>query len=196
MEAMFRPCEAEDAENVHVMVLGTADGGIHLSIYGGFALGILECPSSSNGKLQLCGHSSRPESSTHMLLLRPQEGNGLESVYLAPLHLGFLDHSPTDLALLTNRTTVLDNLVRYLVLTHEQMASEWQSTRELPGRFMNSLAEDLKKAPNGQLTVMQALYHAVATGHLFPAVQEWLVDIIGDRVSACGDASYPGTTGI
>ncbi|KAL2271452.1 hypothetical protein VTJ83DRAFT_823 [Remersonia thermophila] len=181
MDAVFRPCRAEDADNVHVMIAGTAGGGIHLSIYDAFALGTLQRSPALTANLQLCGHSSRPESSTHMLLLRPPPSDDAAALYLAPLHLGFLSHSPADLALLTNRATVLLNLVRYLTLTHSQMVAEWQSTRELPGRFMGSLTEDLKKTNYEVLTVTQALYHAVATGHLFPAVQEWLVDVIGDR---------------
>jgi anaphase-promoting complex subunit 4 len=48
---------------------------------------------------------------------------------------------------------------------------------------MLAVQDDLKKMPNGGMTVVQALYHTVVTGHIFPAVKEWLVDSLAERVS-------------
>jgi len=162
------------------MVVGTADGEIHLSLYDALVIGALR-PTGEEG-FKLCGHCSHPEASTHLLLLRPQVGDGT-TLQLVPMNLGFLDDSPVNLSLLASKTTTLQNLIRYLRLTQSQIISEWHTTRELPQRFMASVQEDLKKPPNGNLTITQALYHTVVTGHVFPAVQEWLVDTIGDRVS-------------
>jgi anaphase-promoting complex subunit 4 len=62
------------------------------------------------------------------------------------------------------------------------MVGEWKSTRELPSRFLLGVQDDLKKIPNGALTIVQALYHTVATGHVLPPVKEWLVDTLAERV--------------
>lgn len=190
LEFVFRPCKAEDADEVHVMVVGTADGGIHLSIYDSFVIGTFKySPQRSRAGLgpdgsvfQLCGHSSHPEISTHLLLLRPQAGDGT-TLSLVPLDLVFLHHSPVNLSLLASKTTTLQNLLRYLKQTQAHMVGEWKSTRELPARFMLGVEDDLKKMPNGEMTVVQALYHTVVTGHVFPPVKEWLVDSLAERVS-------------
>ncbi|AEO68807.1 uncharacterized protein THITE_2118487 [Thermothielavioides terrestris NRRL 8126] len=180
LEFVFRPCKAEDADDVHVMVVGTADGGIHLSIYDSFVIGTLRHSPQGDGIFQLCGHSARPEVSTHALLLRPQSGDGT-ALYLVPMDLTFLRHSPVNLSLLASKTTTLQNLLRYLKQTQSHMVSEWKSSRELPSRFMLGVQDGLKKMANGEMTVVQALYHAVVTGHFFPPVKEWLLDSIAER---------------
>lgn len=181
LDSVFRQSKAEEADDVHVMIVGTADGGIHLSIYDSFALGTVKHSPRGDGIFQLCGHSSHPEISKHMLVLRPKAGDGT-ALYLVPMGLAFLDYSPVNLSLLASKTTALQNLLRYLRQTQALMVSEWKSTRELPGRFMAGVEDDLKKMPNGEMTVVQALYHTLATGHLFEPVKEWLVDTLGDRV--------------
>lgn len=192
LEFVFRPCKAEDADDVHVMVVGTADGGIHLSIYDSFVIGTFKHsplkeraqpgPGESSGVFQLCGHGSHPEISTHMLLLRPQAGDGT-TLYLVPMDLAFLHQSPVNLSLLASKTTTLQNLLRYLKQTQAHMVGEWKSTRELPARFMLGVEDDLKKMPNREMTIVQALYHTVVTGHVFAPVKEWLVDSLAERVS-------------
>ncbi|KAK4106231.1 hypothetical protein N658DRAFT_490835 [Parathielavia hyrcaniae] len=180
LDAVFRPRRAEGTDDVHVMVVGMADGGIHLSIYNSFVIGTVRHSPRGDGVFQLCGHDSHPESANHMLLLRPQKGDGT-ALYLVAMHLSFLEHSSINLSLMASKTTALQNLLRYLKQTQSHMVSEWKSTRELPGRFMAGVKDDLKKLPNGDMTIVQALYHTVVTGHVFPPVKEWLVDTIGDR---------------
>ncbi|KAL2141101.1 hypothetical protein VTI28DRAFT_2791 [Corynascus sepedonium] len=180
LETVFRPCQTEDADDVHVMVVGTANGGIHLSLNDSFVIGTLRYPNHGDEILQLCGHSSRAETSTHMLLLQPQTGDGTK-LYLVPMCLGFLDHSPINLSLLASKTTSLQNLLRYLKATLSHMTSEWQSTRDLPKRFMAGVEDDLNKLPSGNMTVVQALYHTAATGYVFEPMKEWLLETLGDR---------------
>ncbi|KAK1781007.1 anaphase-promoting complex, cyclosome, subunit 4-domain-containing protein [Copromyces sp. CBS 386.78] len=187
LEFVFRPYQPEDSDNVHVMIAGTADGGIHLSIYDSFVIGTFQhAPHtargspSGKGAFQLCGHSSHPKVSTHALLLRPKEGS-LTSLYVVPMDLTFIHKSPINLSLLASKTTTLQNLLRYLKQAQSHMISEWKSTRELPGRFLRGVQEDLEKSPKGPVTIVQALYHTVATGHVFPQVKEWLVDSLAER---------------
>ncbi|KAL2261496.1 hypothetical protein VTK26DRAFT_4032 [Humicola hyalothermophila] len=186
LEFLFRPCKAEDADEVHVMIVGTADGGIHLSIYDSFIIGTFRySPGEGNSRqgssvYQLCGHSSHPGISTHLLLFRRQGGDG-NTLYLVPMDLVFIHHSPVNLSLLASKTTTLQNLLRYLRQTQAHMVGEWKSTRELPARFMLGVQDGLKKMGSGDLTVVQALYHTVVTGHVFPPVKEWLVDTLAER---------------
>ncbi|KAK4139300.1 anaphase-promoting complex, cyclosome, subunit 4-domain-containing protein [Dichotomopilus funicola] len=181
LETVFRPCDIAEAGDVHVMVVGTSEGGIHLSTNGSFAIGTVNPSSRAEASsVRLCGHSSRAESSTHMLLVQPRESDGT-TLSLVPMYLGFLDHSPVNLSLLASKTTNLQNLLRYLKATQSHMVNEWQSTRELPKRFMAGVQDDLKKLANGDMTVVEALYHTVVTGHVFEPVKEWLVDTLGDR---------------
>ncbi|KAK3357076.1 anaphase-promoting complex, cyclosome, subunit 4-domain-containing protein [Lasiosphaeria hispida] len=186
LEFVFRPVRPEDADVVHVMVVGTTDGGIHLSIYDSFVIGSFKCAPrtatapSGSGVFQLCGHGSHPESSTHVLLLRPQGGNPT-SLYVTPMDLTFVHYSPVNLSLLASKMTTLQNLLRYMKQTQSHMVSEWKSTRELPGRFLNAVKEDLEKMPKGPVTIVQALCHTVVTGHVFPPLKEWLVDSLAER---------------
>lgn len=199
LEFVFRPYQPEDSDNVHVMIAGTADGGIHLSIYDSFVIGTFHhvphtargSPSGKDAIFQLCGHSSHPKVSTHALLLRPKNGGSLvTSLYLVPMDLTFVHRSPINLSLLASKTTTLQNLLRYLKQAQSHMISEWKSTRELPGRFLRGVQEDLEKSPKGPVTIVQALYHTVATGHVFPQVKEWLVDSLAERVSLQVKAAY------
>jgi anaphase-promoting complex subunit 4 len=188
LEFVFRPCRAEDADSVDIMVVGMTDGGVHLSIYDSFVIGTFKpAPRTAKGPpatgtFQLCGHGSHPDISTHALLLQPKVGDDT-LLYLVPMDLTFVHYSPVNLSLLASKMTTLQNLLRYVKQTQSHMTSEWKSTRELPSRFLLSVQEDLQKMPKGAVTVVQALYHTVATGHVYPPVKEWLLDSLAERVS-------------
>ncbi|KAK3692238.1 anaphase-promoting complex, cyclosome, subunit 4-domain-containing protein [Podospora appendiculata] len=189
LDFVFRPCKVDDADTVHVMIVGTTDGGIHLSIYDSFVIGTFKHSPDNQGVFQLCGHGSHPEASTHFLLLRSKEDHkapGEEddvdnSLYLVPMDLTFVHDSPVNLSLLASKMTTLQNLLRYVKQTQAHMTNEWKSTRELPARFLLGVQEDLQKMPTGPMTIVQAMYHTVATGHVFPPVKEWLVDSLAER---------------
>lgn len=193
LESMFAPSKVEDNNVVDVMVAATRDGDVHLSIYDSFPIGSFKVPikngpspSSSqelDGTFELCLHASHPEVSTHALLMRPsgeEQGNAL---YLVPMDLRFVSYSPVNLSLLASKTTTLQKLLRYMLQTQAHIRNEWQSTRELPRRFLNIVQEDLTSMESGPTDIVQALYHTVLTGHVHQPVREWLIDSIGDRVS-------------
>ncbi len=185
LDFVFRPFKSEDAESVDVMLVGTSNGGIHLSIYDSFVIGTfnytLSPGAASSEPLHFCRHACHPETSTHALLFRPDREDAT-SLYLVPMDLTFVHSSPVNLSLLASKTTTLQNLLRYIKQTQTHMVGEWKSTRELPNRFLASIQEDLEKSPTGPMTIVQALYHTVATGHVFPQVKEWLVDSLAERV--------------
>ncbi len=171
LDFIFRPFKPDDAETVDVMLVGTAEGGIHLSIYDSFVVGTFKysLPASipSSGVLHLCGHGSHRESSTHALLLKP-DSSIATSLYLVPMDLTFIYSSPVNLSLLASKTTTLQNLLRYILQTQTHMVGEWKSTRELPNRFLAGIQEDLQKSPMGPMTIVQALYHTGCHGPRLP----------------------------
>ncbi|KAK4455960.1 anaphase-promoting complex subunit 4 [Podospora aff. communis PSN243] len=184
LEFVFRPIQPGEADAVHVMIVGTSDGSIHLSIYDSFVIGSFkysprrQSPASSG--FQLCGHGSHPKLSTHALLFCPQGRDGT-LLHLVPIDLTFVHYSPVNLSLMASKMTTLQNLLRYLKQTQAHMVGEWKSTRELPGRLLNAVKEDLDNMERGPVSIVQALCHTVATGHVFPPVKEWLVDSLAER---------------
>lgn len=170
------------------MIVGTDDGQIHVSIYDSFIIGTFKysLPQSSERdvSLQLCYHASHPNLSTHILVFRPSKDDSASTIYLIPMDLTFIHSSPENLSLLASKTTTLQKLLRYVKQVQMHMIHEWQSTRELPTRFLNSINETLRESENyGEMTIGQALYHSVVTGHTFPEVKEWLIDQLAERVS-------------
>lgn len=202
LESVFPPLQLEDNNVVDVMVVGTQHGNIHLSIYDSFPIGSFKVPVSrgpssassqmpKDSEYQLYLHASHPEVSTHCLLLRPSAEQHCKAMYLVPMDLRFVSHSPVNLCLLASKTTTLQKLLRYIKQAQTHIVNEWQSTRELPSRFLSFIQEDLQKAKSGPKNIIQALYHTVLTGHVHQLVREWLVDSVGERVSASRRIDLP-----
>ncbi|KAI0901529.1 anaphase-promoting complex, cyclosome, subunit 4-domain-containing protein [Annulohypoxylon nitens] len=186
LEFLFQPFSPHDSDKVDVMIVGTDDGQIHVSIYDSFIIGTfkysLPQPSERDVSLQLCHHASHPNLSTHILVFRPSKDDNASTIYLIPMDLTFIHSSPENLSLLASKTTTLQKLLRYVKQVQMHMIHEWQSTRELPTRFLNSINETLRESENyGEMTIGQALYHSVVTGHTFPEVKEWLIDQLAER---------------
>ncbi|OTB05018.1 hypothetical protein M426DRAFT_22367 [Hypoxylon sp. CI-4A] len=186
LEFLFQPFAPRDSERVDVMVVGTNDGQIYISIYDSFTIGtfnysIPQHPGSEL-TLQLCHHASHPDLSTHMLVFKPSGDSKAKTTYLVPMDLTFIHSSPENLSLIASKTTTLQKLLRYVKQVQMHMMHEWQSTRELPARFLNSINETLRESGNyGEMEIGQAIYHTVVTGHTFPEVREWLVDQLAER---------------
>jgi anaphase-promoting complex subunit 4 len=187
LEFLFRPFSQDDSDKVDVMIVGTNDGHIHISIYDSFVIGSfrysLPPAFGKQAELQLCGSASHLELSTHMLVFKPSTADKTKTLYLVPIDLTFIYSSPENLSLLASKTTALQKLLRYVKQVQFHMLHEWQSTRELPNRFLTSINEALREAGTyGEMNIGQAMYHSVVTGHTFPEVKEWLVDQLAERV--------------
>ncbi|KAH0443344.1 anaphase-promoting complex component cut20 apc4 [Colletotrichum camelliae] len=184
VEFLFQPFNIEDSDQVFVMVVGTSDGRLHLSIYDSFIIGDFRCtlPSSmyKPGVLQLIRHASHPEISTHSLLLKSSV-DGDPAVYLIPMDLPFVPSSPINISLLASKLTTLQKLLRYVKQAQLHMQVEYKNTRELPTRFLRSVEGDLEQATHGPTNIVQALFHTVVTGHAYEPVREWLVDNLAER---------------
>jgi anaphase-promoting complex subunit 4 len=173
---------------VHVMLVGTDDGSLHVSICDSFTVGtfppsaMVSSTSTPAAPRLLSLHASHPDASTHALLLR--SASDPTSAYLAPMDLPFVASSPANLALMASRLTTLQKLLRYLVQAQLHMQLEYKNTRELPVRFLRGIQEDLaaRATRGGARGIVQALYHTAVTGHLGKVVKEWLVDSVSERV--------------
>jgi anaphase-promoting complex subunit 4 len=190
LEFLFRPFSPESSDLVDVMLVGTDKGQIHLSIYDSFIIGnfqySLPPELGATNPLKLTHLASHPEISTYSLLFQPTSSSddSTKNLYLVPMDLTFIHSSPENLSLLASKTTTLQKLLRYVKQVQTHMLYEWQSTRELPGKFLNIINETLREAENyGEMDIGQAMYHSVVTGHTFPEVKEWLVDQLAERVS-------------
>lgn len=179
LDDLFRPFDPKDNNAVDVMVVGTTEGNIHLSIYDSFMIGSFRSPMAlpSGDTCQLISHASDKHCSTHAMLLKP---SAADDIYLVPMDLRFISASSDYLSLLASRSTALSNLLRYIEQVQHLMVAEWKATQDLPNRFLRNINETLGE--NGNRDIVQALYHSVATGHTFPAVREWLVDEVAERV--------------
>lgn len=189
LEFMFRPLKPKDGDSIHIMVLGTADGVIHVSIYDTFIMGTFKLPlppsdgatSSENGGplLHIRRHTSHPASSTHTLLLANEEKDS-KAVYISHMDFAFIYSSPLNLSLLAYKTTTFQKLMRYIRQTADHMQVEWQSARDLPARFLANIQEDLQQQRKRK-NIAHALRVAAMTGYVPAIVKEWLVDTIAER---------------
>ncbi|KAK6077182.1 Anaphase-promoting complex subunit 4 [Seiridium cupressi] len=191
LEFLFRPFSPETAALVDVMLVGTDNGRIHLSIYDSFLIGsfhyslpVHELPEAPDAAppLKLTQHASHPSLTTHSLLFQPSTDEKTNELYLVPIDLTFIHSSPENLSLLASKTTTLQKLLRYIKQVQTHMVYEWHSTRELPHKFLDSINETLRETGKyGEMDVGKAMYHTVVTGHTFPEVKEWLVDQLAER---------------
>jgi anaphase-promoting complex subunit 4 len=196
IDFLFPPFNAEESDHLHVMVVGTGDGALHLSMYDSFVIGsfqnaLSQDPSSGAAGFRLVHHTSHPDISTHSLFFQSSEDDHQTSVELVPMDLSFIPSSPVNLSLLASKLTTLQKLLRYARQTQLHMQVEWTNTRELPGRFLGGIQEDLEKAEYGPRNIIQALYHTVLTGHANQLMREWLVDNLAERVSPARSLQPP-----
>ncbi|KAJ4021673.1 hypothetical protein NW752_004681 [Fusarium irregulare] len=181
IDFLFQPPKPEEYDQVSVMIVGTSDGQLQLSIYDSFIIGNFECPSiDASSSSQLILHASHPQVSTQALLVANKTDEPAD-VHLVPIDLPFVSSSPINLSLLASKLTTLQKLLRYLKQSQLHMQVEWRNTRELPTRFLRSIEGDLENLETGPRSVVSALYHLAVTGHAYEPVREWLVESLAER---------------
>lgn len=180
LDSLFRPFDSRANEAVDVMVVGTSDGNIHLSIYDSFVVGSFPSPvrSSRAATNMLVTHASHKAYSVHGLLLK-SSSSLVRGLSFVPMDLRFITSSRDYLSLLASRSTALQNLLRYTNQAQALMATEFNTGRDLPSKFLTNVNESFDEAGNGW-SIVPALYHQVVTGHTLPEVREWLNDV-GER---------------
>ncbi|KAH7243294.1 anaphase-promoting complex, cyclosome, subunit 4-domain-containing protein [Fusarium redolens] len=181
IEFLFQPPKPEEYDQVSVMIIGTSDGHLQLSIYDSFIIGSFQCPRvDPSSSSQLILHASHPQIPTQALLVADKTEEP-EEVHLVPIDLPFISSSPINLSLLASKLTTLQKLLRYLKQAQLHMQVEWRNTRELPTRFLRSIEGDLENLEAGPRSIVPALYHLAVTGHAYEPVREWLVESLAER---------------
>ncbi|KAL7784553.1 anaphase-promoting complex, cyclosome, subunit 4 domain-containing protein [Trichoderma ceciliae] len=186
IDFLFRTPKRDTYDQVNVMIVGTSDGKLQLSIYDSFIIGTFPQPvldSSAPGPsstVHMIHHASHPQVSTHSLIYTEKQ-NEPQELHLVPMDLPFLSFSPINLSLLSSKLTILQALLRYLKQISLHMQAEWKNARELPARFLRSVQGDLEEMNSGPREIVSALFHTAITGHAYPPVKEWLIDSLAER---------------
>lgn len=180
LDSLFRPFDPRVDEAVDVMVVGTSDGNIHLSIYDSFVVGSFPSPirASRAASNVLVSHSSHKAYSVHGLLLK-STSTLVQGLSFVPMDLRFITSSKDRLSLLASRSTALQNLLRYVNQVKDLMGTEYNTSRDLPSKFLRNVNDAFTESGKGW-SIVPALYHQVVTGHTLPEVKEWLEDV-GER---------------
>ncbi|KAH7313330.1 anaphase-promoting complex, cyclosome, subunit 4-domain-containing protein [Stachybotrys elegans] len=180
IDFLFQTLKPADYDQINIMVVGTSNGKLQLSIYDSFVLGTFSSPTDISPTSQLIHHTSHPQVTTHVIALADKPKDP-ETVHLVPMDLPFVSSTPINLPLLASKLTGLQKLLRYLKQTQLHMQVEWKNSRELPSRFLRSVQGDLENMERGPTDIVTALYHTAVTGHVYPPVREWLVDSLAER---------------
>ena len=178
---MFHSSRKDSNETADILLLGAPDSALHLSIYDFFEIGDFKINDviKSSHSYELIQHCSHPYSSTHGLLFA--ESSPFNTKYaFVPLDLKLIRDTGRYLSLIASKSTQLQNLLRYIQSTQVQIYNEFKSSQDLPAKFIRNIEETLQE--KDQCSFVNAAYHLVATGDCFPAVKEWLVDALGERV--------------
>ena len=177
MDSVFHSAKRDSDQTADALVVAFEDGTLHLSTYDFFEIG-----SFNLGKRYgVQQHFSHPYSSTHGVLVSDRVPGGAR-LSLILLDLQLIPDTGRYLSLMASKSTQLQNILRYMTDTQTQMSSEFNSSQDLPGKFMRNIEETLRERNEGSF--ISVMYHLVATGDCYPSVKEWLVDELGDRVCA------------
>ena len=181
LDTLFQQPKKDYTDSADVLVVGFDDGTIHLSIYDFFEIGSFNIQQSSQARSgsKALLHSSHPYSTTHTLLIAAASP-GQDELHILPLDLRLVSSAGRYLSLLASKSTQLHNVLRYIHQVQRQIYTEFKTSLDLPGKFVQNIEETLKEKCD--CTWVQAAYHLVVTGNCFPPVKEWLVDELGERV--------------
>ena len=179
---MFHSVRKDSNDPADALLVGFEDGALHLSIYDFFEIGNFNANQACNQTgLSIIHHASHPYFSTHSLLLSPcQNGDG-HKVFFAPLDLRLIPDTGRYLSLLASKSTQLQNVLRYIKESQVHMYKDFNSSQDLAQKFIRNIEEALQEKE--ACDFVSAAYHLVATGDCYPAMKEWLVDELGERVS-------------
>ncbi|KAF1986422.1 hypothetical protein K402DRAFT_463704 [Aulographum hederae CBS 113979] len=147
-------------------------------------IGTIKLPHQWNFKTaKPVGHGSHPFSCSELLLAEVppavQGGDSKHRLAIIPLTLRFMQTSGGNLHITTSRTAHLKYMLDYITGAVDSIAHHFNTSQDLPSKFIRNAEEDLKE--KGQGTFVQMLYHLAATGNCPPTIKEWLVDQLAER---------------
>lgn len=165
--------------------------GVHISLYNGFEAGVHQLIDSIHQPdTRVILHASIAKSTTQTLLVRrdPASDSSLKfgeyrgTLSLDIISLDGIRRSGIFLEYMIRSSQRFTAIINYVLLTVACLRGAWSNCQEIPSRFINSIDETLV-AQKVSMDFTQALYHIALTGSCPPAVREWLVETLGDRVS-------------
>ena len=177
IDTMFHTSKKAVHDSVDVLLSGFDDGSVNLQIYDCFEIGTFHLGKN----MKPLNHAYHPLSPTHSILaLEEGRKEGSPLLSLTTLDLCFIPKAGQYLSLLASKSTQLQNLLRYVDQTQNQIRVEWKTAQELPSRWMRNLSEDLEE--KSQCDATTALFHLLVTGNCYPVLKEFLVDQVAERV--------------
>ena len=177
VDALFHHGGAHDQDQVDILIVASAEGGIHISVWDGFEMGTFSLPKRRLGSPRdlVIGVSGNPMSTCYSLLTACKS----RGVCLVPIELRMLATSGDHLRLIASRCTQLQNLVMYLEQTKDLILIEWRASQDLPRRFVRSIDEILQEKRG--CTLAHECYELAATGHCSTPMRDWLVNELAER---------------
>jgi anaphase-promoting complex subunit 4 len=181
IDEIFHSSNKDFDDFADLLLVGQEDGSVHLSIYDFFKVGSFEMRQSpidvKTSRPIL--HSSHPFFSTHAILASSSSETNAD-LYFYPLDLRLIPETGRYLSLLAEKSTQLQNILRYMREAQVQIYDEFKNSQDLPRRFIRNIEEALQE--QNQCDFVTAAYHTTVTGHCFPCMREWLVDELSERV--------------
>ena len=175
---LFHSNNKEGKQSTDILLAGSNAATLSMSLYDTFQLGSFDA-NFDNTQPRLRKHVFHPYYSTHTLLYSGG-GHANDNIFLVPLDLRMIIETGNYLPLIASKSIHLQNLLRYLSATQEQVYKEFRSSQDLPKRFVANIEEALQE--KNQCSFLTAAYHLIATGDCYPCMKEWLVDELGEKV--------------
>lgn len=176
LDSLFDAPSGNIEDVADVLVVGFADGIVHLSIYDLFEIGNFNLSSVGGHTSKAVGHCSHPLSTTHILLTTQEH-----EMQVIPFDMRLIHDAGRRLTFLASNSTQLTHILRYLRQVQRDLSSDFKSLETLPLKFIGLLEEELQE--HHDFNWEQAAYHLALTGNCVPVMKEWLVDQVSDRVS-------------
>lgn len=175
LDALFHDSNTSPADSVDVLVSGFDTGSVDLKMFESFDIGGIDLTTSfDKAKCKILRHTSQSLSPVHAFVVQTSTG-----LFLLPMSLRFISASPRYLSIVAAKSTQLQNLLRYIQQTQNQINIEWRTANDLPSKFLRNINESLSEKMD--CNFLTAAYHLVVTGDCYAPLKEFLVDELGER---------------
>jgi anaphase-promoting complex subunit 4 len=180
LDAALRKSSSQELHALNSFLVSNQNGVVRLVVYDSLSIGNISPPFQPGCQVQYIGHSFHPFAHCHVLLAEFKKESNTATA-LVPLSFRFLKQSGKNVHLIASKTAQLEILFQYVGETILAIDQHWKSSRDLPSRFQANISETLaeKEEPNFAASIFQL----AATGYCSPALKEWLVEELTDRVS-------------
>ena len=173
------------SENVDVLFTRASPTSVNVRIFNTFEVGQIDLCQALPRQLpsaRTMACASNTSSRHHYFVIGFGEHGQSSSPnsQLVRLDLRFLKQTSNYLPLVAEKSTQLQNLLRYLRQIQSQLAAEVRTAFDLPARFLSNIDEELKEHDSSS-DFRSATFHLIVTGECDPRLKGWLVDQVGER---------------